>query len=87
MTIALTFTALSLLALATFAGAFIYAALTCSLTAADVREPAPFVLLRAPTEYRLGAPEQTVRLPAKPVIKVIHLRLDGTQDEAYLKAI
>ena len=42
MTIALTFTVLALMALAVFAGAFLYAALTCSLTGADISDAAEY---------------------------------------------
>jgi hypothetical protein len=94
MHIEITFMMLTLLSLAVTAGALLYSALQCDLTGADLdasacREARPFVLARAPAVYRLGTPEApipVVRLPSRPAIKVIRLRLDGAQDEAYLLA-
>lgn len=82
MTIAITFLALTLVALATFAGAFIYAALTSDLTGSDVREPAPFVVRRAPAQFRLGTPDHAdldlpVKLPTLPKRAVLAYRVAG----------
>lgn len=88
MTIALTFTALALLSLASFAAALVYSALACDLTGADVQDAGEYHLtiahaLKAPVQSASVAPE--VKL-LKPAIKVMRLQACGTLQVAHIHA-